>query len=131
MPSDRPPSRPVLLVGDDEQVREIFGHLLGLRGHHVLGAQTVEDALEVCRTGDVGVVVIENMEHSATWSTLPRLLTEAFEGAAPPVVMLTGSWGSSDPDASQPGVLPLIAPHRAEQMLDLVARFCQPLRTHP
>ena len=128
MVSNRPPMPPVLLVGEDPQVRDLFGHLLELRGHTVLGAATIDEAIARCRDEGVAVVVIENMEHGATWTPLPRALGEALGAGSPPVVMLTGSWGSSDPDASQPGVLPLIAPHRAEQLLDVVARYCQGLR---
>ena len=41
--SNRPPSPPVLLVGDDAEVRDLFGHLLELRGHTVLSASSAAE----------------------------------------------------------------------------------------
>ncbi len=120
-----PPPRPVLLVGEDVALRDLFGHLLELRGHEVLAARDIDDAVRRCQGESVGVVVIENVLPGSSWTALARSLSEQLGADAPPVVMLSGSWAQGDPAASQPGVRTMMAPHRAEQLLDLVARYCR------
>lgn len=120
-----------MLVGDDAELRDLFAHLLQLRGHAVLDASDVHDAIRRCREESVGVVVVENMMPGGTWTSLARMLVEALGADAPPVVMLTGSWAQSDPDSSQPGLRTMMAPHRAEQLLDLVSMYCSGIRRVP
>lgn len=126
-----PPSHVVLLVGDDEELRELFGHLIELRGHPVVTATDVDDALRRCREDAVRVVVVENVVPGGTWGSFARTLVDALGADAPPVVVLTGSWAQSDPDSSQPGVRTMMAPHRAEQLLDLVSMYCSSIRRVP
>ena len=121
----------MLLVGDDVELRDLFAHLLELRGHLVLDAADVVDAVRQCRDVGIGVVVIENVMPGGTWASLARTLSELLGAAAPPVVMLAGSWAQSDPDASQPGMRTMMAPHRAEQLLDLVSMYCRGIRRLP
>lgn len=128
MSSTQPPLPPVLLVGDDAELRDLFAHLIALRGHAVLDAVDVEHAVRRCREEKVGVVVIENVIQGGTWAALARVLIDLLGADAPPVVVLTGSWAQSDPDASQPGVRTMMAPHRAEQLLDLVSMYCRGIR---
>lgn len=118
----------MLLVGDDVELRDLFAHVLALRGHAVLDASDVANAVERCRDHGVGVVVIENVIPGGTWAGLARVLIDLLGVDAPPVVMLTGSWAQSDPDASPPGVRTMMAPHRAEQLLDLVSMYCHGIR---
>jgi CheY-like chemotaxis protein len=125
VPQSSSSSRPVLLVGDDAALRELFGHLLELRGHAVLEAGDIDEAVERCRRESVGVVVIENVLPGSTWTSLARSLSERLGGTAPPVVMLSGSWAQGNPDAVQPNVETMLAPHRAEQLLDVVSRYCR------
>lgn len=129
--SSHPPPRPVLLVGDDAELRDLFAHLIELRGHQVLDASDADDAIRQCRDGSVGVVVIENVMPGGTWASLARTLVEQLGADAPPVVMLTGSWAQSDPDSSQPGIRTMMAPHRADQLLDLVSMYCSGIRRVP
>lgn len=118
----------MLLVGDDAELRDLFAHVIELRGHAVLDADDVEHAIRRCRDDGVAVVVIENVMPGGTWAGLARMLVDLLGADAPPVVMLTGSWAQSDPDSSQPGVRTMMAPHRAEQLLDLVSMYCRPIR---
>jgi DNA-binding NtrC family response regulator len=124
-----PPSAPaVLLVGDDEQVRDLFEGLLALRGHAVRSADSLDAAVAVCRTEPIGAVLVEAVEAQSVWASLPGLLAQALGASAPPVVVVTGSWAleqASDPDASQPGVSTFAATHRVDALLDLVARHCR------
>lgn len=115
----------MLLVGDDDALRDLFGHLLALRGHAVLAADDIDEAVERCRQESVGVVVIENVLPGSSWTALARSLSERLGGTAPPVVMLSGSWAQGSPDAAQPNVETMLAPHRAEQLLDVVSRYCR------
>lgn len=118
----------MLLVGDDAALRDLFAHLIGLRGHPVLGASDVDEAIQLCRTAGVGVVVIENVMPGGTWAGLAHALLDLLGADAPPVVMLAGSWAQGDANASQPGVCTMMAPHRADQLLDLVSRYCSGIR---
>jgi DNA-binding NtrC family response regulator len=118
----------VLLVGDDVELRELFAHVLELRGHLVLGANDVDQAIQRCRDEHVGVVVIENVMPGGTWAGLAQALIELLGASAPPVVMLAGSWAQADADDAQPGVRTMLAPHRAEQLLDLVSMYCSGIR---
>ena len=121
----------MLLVGDDVELRDLFAHLIELRGHTVLDASDVDDAIRLCLEGSVGVVVVENVMPGGTWASLARTLVEQLGADAPPVVMLTGSWAQSDPDSSQPGIRTMMAPHRADQLLDLVSMYCSGIRRVP
>ena len=129
--SSQPPPRPVLLVGDDAELLDLFAHLIQLRGHPVLDASDVDDAIRRCREESVGVVMIENVMPGGTWASLARTLVDLLGAEAPPVVMLTGSWAQTDPDSSQPGIRTMMAPHRAEQLLDLVSMYCSGIRRMP
>jgi DNA-binding NtrC family response regulator len=124
-----PPNAPaVLLVGQDEQVRELFEGLLTLRGHAVRSASSLDAAVELCRTEDVGAVLVEAVDADSPWADLPAVLARALGANAPPVVVVTGSWAldqTSDPDASQPGVTTFAVTHRVDALLDLVARHCR------
>ncbi len=120
-------SQEVLVVDDDDDLRDAFVALLGMHGYKSAGASSGVGALQRLREGFRPCVVLldirmPEMDGWTVWAKMhadPRL-------AAIPVVLLSG-----DPDqlrrAEAIGMRNFMRkPVDAEQLLATVARYCDP-----
>lgn len=119
---------PVLLVGEDADVRDILAHLLECRGHEVVTAAGPDEVAGHCRQCTPACVLVEAMLPSEDWSRLIETLQQELGAECPPIVALTGSWFLDEPASLTDSVETVIGPQRGEDLLALVARYCTPLR---
>jgi len=123
--SDRPW---ILIVDDDEDIRDTIRSLLQLRGYTVDTAPDGQAGLERMRAGAPPALVILDF-------MMPRMNGEEFRVAqlgdpalsAVPVVLLTGAGEAAS--GSGPPVERIAKPIDLQALFDTVARFCAPART--
>lgn len=123
--SDRPW---ILIVDDDEDIRDTIRSLLQLRGYTVDTAPDGQAGLERMRAGAPPALVILDF-------MMPRMNGEEFRVAqlgdpalsAVPVVLLTGAGEAAS--GSGPPVERIAKPIDLQALFDTVARFCAPGRT--
>ena len=120
--------RPVLVVGEDPDLREMIAHLLETRGHLVVDSESPDRVAEACRTHRPAVVVMELMLPSEQLTSAIEAIQAELGAACPPIVMLTGSWFEEKHRNLTDSVETVIAPGRGEELLALVERHCEPLR---
>ena len=86
-PTPRHPAAPILLVEDDDPLREILARHLRARGHEIHEAASAEDAVEVLQAGlRPGLVLLDiNLPGETGWSLL-RGPTLAAAGNPPVIV---------------------------------------------
>jgi excisionase family DNA binding protein len=90
-PGGRPKSGPVvLLVDDDEKVRELVRVNLEFEGYTVREAASAEEGLSAIADGKPDLVLLDvMMPHVDGWEML-RLIQEQYGAGAIPVVMFSG-----------------------------------------
>jgi signal transduction histidine kinase len=98
--SARPKSNHTILLVDDQQDTLLsVGDLLGREGHHVLTAESGAQALEIIKTHDLHVIVVDYFMPRMTGAELVReirafdpyvqiILQTGYSGERPPRVML-------------------------------------------
>lgn len=86
-PVPRPPGAPILIVEDDDPLREILARHLRARGHEIHEAASAEDAVEALQAGlRPGLVLLDiNLPGDTGWSLL-RGDTLAAAGDPPVIV---------------------------------------------
>jgi CheY-like chemotaxis protein len=114
--------RTILVVDDDDDIREVLREVLEQRQHHVIAAQNGADALVVLRTVQVDAIVLD--------LTMPRLDGRSFLDVrarlpalnAVPVIVVTASRDASlDGDARIQAVLR--KPFTANQLAAVVEEW--------
>ena len=118
----------ILIVDDDEDIRDTIRSLLQLRGYTVDTAPDGQAGLERMRAGAPPALVILDF-------MMPRMNGEEFRVAqlgdpalsAVPVVLLTGAGEAAS--GSGPPVERIAKPIDLQALFDTVARFCAPGRT--
>lgn len=90
------PSRRILVVDDDEVMRELLGALLKVHGYDVLVAASGDEALNTLRSADSPLLVLSDLQ-------MPGLsgekLTQALRDSAPPAALIVGMSGRRPSDA--------------------------------
>jgi len=115
----------VLIVDDDEDIRDSIQSLLELRGYHVDTAEDGASALERMRSGPAPALVILDF-------MMPGMNGEEFRTAqlrdpalaTVPVVLLTGAGERAG--AARVNVERIAKPIDLQLLFDTVARFCGP-----
>jgi DNA-binding response OmpR family regulator len=115
----------VLLIDDDEDIRDTIKSLLELRGYRVLTATDGADGLECMRRDPPSLVILDLM--------MPGMNGEEFRAAQLrepalakiPVVVLSGAGRIGD-KASMLGVEAVAKPIDLQILFDTVERFCRP-----
>lgn len=120
---------PILLVDDDEQMRELLSIALGRAGLTTLQAPTAEKALEMIGREPISVVVCDLRMPGMSGLDLIRSLRRGATTATLPVLLMTGSGdGDTVIEGLEAGADDFLAkPVRLEE---LVARVRAHLRTH-
>jgi CheY-like chemotaxis protein len=117
-------ARPIMIVDDDDDLREILTMLLELHGYRVITARDGVEALERLSGGEEPALILLDM-------MMPRLDGEGFIAALRrehreriPIVMLSGHW-QAQRKAAELGTALLVKPIAAEQVVDVVRRFAK------
>ena len=72
-----PMKKRILLVDDDSGVRQMLMRLLTLEDYHVLPAANGEEALQICATNEVDLVLLDlNLPKQSGWDIFERLTTD-------------------------------------------------------
>lgn len=124
------PSRTVLLVEDDEGIRESVAECLSLEGYEVVLASDGAEALAWLRRGGRPGVVLLDMVMPVMSGTevMERMRTDMALAAVPVVLMTAASQKPGDGAAAQ---AVLDKPFDMEQLLEAVERFCGPPAASP
>lgn len=86
---DRQPA--VLVADDDEAVRELVAFALRRAGFEVFEAPDGRRALEIARTGTVGLIVLDMAMPGMTAAEVVQAIRSRPETATMPVLLMTGS----------------------------------------
>jgi len=123
------PVQCVLLVDDDQAVREMFSQALHLAGFDVMEASTGGEAFELLRTNtQIGVILLDlKMPDMDGWRfrlaqrTDPRM-------AAIPTIITTGAPLSEVLDCDLKAADYLLKPVGLEHLISVVAHYVKPAR---
>ena len=84
--------QPAILVADDDTaVRQLVAFALRRAGFEVIEASNGEQALEIARTGTVGLIVLDMAMPGMTGTEVVQALRSRPETATLPVLLVTGS----------------------------------------
>ena len=90
------PGKRILVIDDDEVMRELLGALLKAKGYDVQVASSGDDALEVLNSPDSPLLVLTDLQ-------MPGLegetLTRSLRDSAPPAALIVGMSGRRPADA--------------------------------
>jgi chemosensory pili system protein ChpA (sensor histidine kinase/response regulator) len=117
-------ARPILVVDDDEDIREVTSIVLELRGYHVEVASDGVEALERLSHGTPPMVVLLDM-------MMPRLDGEGFVAAVRekpgmsdvPIVLLSGHQDARQKAVDLHAAGFLAKPFMLDELLAVVRRF--------
>jgi PAS domain S-box-containing protein len=117
----------VLIVDDEESIREIVQEGLAVRGMKVDAADSAEKALTMLESNTYDVIVCDfNLPHLSGGQLLDRLRKERGS-AAPPFVFMTGELVDAGriAEASEKGVAILQKPFRVPDLAKLLASLLE------
>jgi CheY-like chemotaxis protein len=116
-------SRFILVVDDDQAIRETLCEMLGDEGHPAVGASNGQEALDLLRSDgrpcviflDLMMPVMDGVAFRAEQLQDPKLSTI-------PVAVITAAGQGAASSMNVDAVLP--KPLRIESVLDVVRRYC-------
>ena len=120
------PSRPILVVDDDDDVRNMLCAVLAAEGYPVVGAADGVEALTSMRHNPPALAVVDMMMPRMDGEQLIRAMSQDAALVRVPVAIMSGQ---TTPAAT--GLLPrvsarLIKPFELDELLTLVHRFADP-----
>lgn len=123
------PTRKTLLFAEDEpELLEIYTHWFQRLGYHVLGASNGNEALAICRTHPVDLVISDVRMTGGDGISLARELRTTMD-ASPLLVFLTGFADLSNEEAYDLGACSILSkPIDRDRLQQAVERFLKPPR---
>jgi DNA-binding response OmpR family regulator len=110
----------ILVIDDDEGVREALGLALGAEGYDVQLARDGGDGLELLTRRGADLVIVDMRMPEVDGGDFCR--SYAMNGGTSPVILMTARPGQ-EASADLPGVVEVVAkPFDLEHLLELVAR---------
>lgn len=123
---DEAPSRNTILIAEDDvEQRTLLAEVLTSAGYRVLQASDGEEAVEIVRTEQPGLVLMDvTMPRTSGWNAV-RALKEHPDTCRVPIIVITGLAGSWDRDASLAAGADehLAKPVAPRQLLEEVRKF--------
>lgn len=86
----------ILLVDDDPETLDVLDFSLTLDGHDVLRAENGSEGVELARTAQPDLIVLDSMMPVMDGLTAARMLRDDPQTATIPVLMLTARAGDAD-----------------------------------
>ena len=121
----------ILVVDDDEDVREMIMLVLALEGYQVVGAQDGLEALEKIRThGSPKLILLDLRMPRLNGADFVRALRRDPAHASIPIVILSGDASALDAAQSLGALDLLIKPVELAQLLGVASRVL-PAANHP
>ncbi|HZQ70781.1 MAG TPA: response regulator [Terriglobales bacterium] len=125
---DKPTSKTLLFAEDEPELLEIYTHWFQRLGYNVRGASNGNQALEICRTQPIDLVVSDVRMAGGDGITLARELRTAMD-ASPLLVFLTGFADLSNEEAYDLGACSILSkPINRDELRQVVERFLKPPR---
>ena len=119
-------ARPVLIVEDDPQVRDVLEELLQIEGFSVRAATNGADALAMLRSGLLpGVILLDSMMPRMNGAQFLKTREREPELLGIPVYLISAS-GDFDGSAGYRVEGFLRKPFDPERLLEIVRRHCPP-----
>ena len=121
------PSRPILVVDDDDDVRNMLCAVLAAEGYRVVGAADGVEALTTMRHNPPALAVVDMMMPRMDGEQLIEAMSQDAALVRVPVAIMSGQTTPTDVS----GVLPrvsarLVKPFELDELLTLVHRFADP-----
>lgn len=79
----------ILIVDDEEDILELLRYNLAAEGYETVCAETGEQALEIAKSGNLNLIVLDLMLPGISGLEAARLLKEDAETRPVPIIMLT------------------------------------------
>jgi CheY-like chemotaxis protein len=116
---------PILLVEDDEDIRDLYGLVLRRDGYTVHEAENGEQALEHLETHDDApcLVLLDLMMPVMSGPEFLRIIQDSDRIAMPPVIVLSAAGKLSDVPGAKRFMRKPVEP---EVLLRVVREFCGP-----
>ncbi len=121
----RPTGLRILVVENDSDCADSLAILLGLYGHRVSVASNGRDSLELARTCDLDVIILDICMPGMDGYELARRLREQTTAHRPLLIAVTGlAQQEARQHSAEAGIdLHLVKPADPEQLRDLLQRF--------
>jgi CheY-like chemotaxis protein len=121
------PSRPILVVDDDEDVRNMLCAVLAAEGYPVVGAADGVEALTSMRHNPPALAVVDMMMPRMDGEQLIRAMAQDAALVRVPVAIMSGQTTPTTVSALLPRVSArLVKPFELDELLTLVHRFADP-----
>ena len=121
------PSRPILVVDDDDDVRNMLCAVLAAEGYPVVSAADGVEALTRMRHDPPALAVVDMMMPRMDGEELIRVMAEDAVLVRVPVAIMSGQTTPSSVSAVLPRVSArLVKPFELDELLTLVHRFADP-----
>ena len=111
----------ILLVEDDNVIREILGRLMSLEGYHVVGAANGKEALDLLKTLRPKLILLDLMMPTMNGWEFAEALNKDTALAKIPVVVVSAF---RDKEAGLNSRASLKKPVDYEQLVSTVRKFC-------
>jgi CheY-like chemotaxis protein len=125
---DKPKSKTLLFAEDEPELLEIYTHWFQRLGYNVLGARNGNEALAICRTHPIDLVVSDVRMAGGDGVMSARKLKTTMD-ASPLLVFLTGFADLSNEEAYDLGACSILSkPIDRDKLQQAVERFLTPPR---
>jgi CheY-like chemotaxis protein len=120
-------SRPILVVDDDDDVRNMLCAVLAAEGYPVVGAADGIEALTSMRHNPPALAVVDMMMPRMDGEELIRAMSQDAALVRVPVAIMSGQTTPASVSALLPTVTArLVKPFELDELLTLVHRFADP-----
>jgi CheY-like chemotaxis protein len=122
-------SAPILVLDDDDDVRDMLCMLLAAEGYRCMGFAAGADALARMREDErPALVVLDLMMPGMDGEAVVRHMTEDPSLTAIPIAVASGHANAREVEWARPISACLIKPIELDELISVVAQFARPMR---